>query len=105
MTLVPELTRLDRQVLKSVPRLVGVRAHAIVEKFADGETAEILSGLEHLGYVAQRNGWWRRTELGQRVLEASDPRATPPDCSSRGAWALVGAMSGVDPDDVRNPAI
>jgi hypothetical protein len=69
MTLVPELTKLDRRVLASVPRLVGVRAYAIVEKFADGQAADILSGLEHLGYVAQRNGWWRRTELGQRILE------------------------------------
>jgi hypothetical protein len=69
VSLVPELTRLDRQVLAAVPRLVGVRAHAIVEKFADGEAADILAGLEHLGYVRQRNGWWRRTEQGQRVLE------------------------------------
>jgi hypothetical protein len=69
VSLVPELTRLDRQVLASVPALAGVRAHAIVEKFADGETANILAGLEHLGYAQVRNGWWRRTELGQRILE------------------------------------
>ena len=80
MSLAPTLTKLDRKVLKAVPRgisgaragqmhswmthLYGTRAAPNVREFN-----EILRGLEHVGYVENRNGWWRRTERGQRVLE------------------------------------
>lgn len=58
----PRLTSLDERVLRQVrdrPRRVTQIAFAM-DRPAD-EVRLILRGLEHLGRVEQRNGWWRRT--------------------------------------------
>ncbi len=63
--LLPRLTTLDRRVLESLPaadepgkRLADVLAQA--RGFERGEWLEILRGLEHIGLVTCRGGWWRR---------------------------------------------
>lgn len=67
--LTPRLTALDRRVLNAVPVGSGARRPAILAAAVRGTTAlrlkeagEILNGMESLGLVENRNGWWRRRE-------------------------------------------
>lgn len=89
MSLAPSLTKLDRKVLLAVPTGRSCRRRDVVRAIdpppwygtPDGRARRMaramleawmtLRGLEHLGYVEHRNGWWRRTDRGQRILEAA----------------------------------
>lgn len=72
MSLLPELTSIDRRVLAAVrkPAQVGMawvrvnegRAHWHSAWLRRDEVEGILRGLEHLGYVRRkRGGWWQAT--------------------------------------------
>lgn len=69
MAQAPPLTDFDRRVLRSVPEDVGIRTHESVKRVTrkdepgarEGrEIYLVLRGLEHLGLIEQRGGWWRR---------------------------------------------
>ena len=66
MSLTPTLTRLDEVVLAAVPHDRGARMWTIYLTATThrDESREdvllVLRGLEHLGYVTNNNGWWRR---------------------------------------------
>lgn len=60
----PRLTRLDERILSMVPgRKPGARSRWIAARLSEdpAEVRRVLRGLEHLGRVECRNGWWRRT--------------------------------------------
>lgn len=63
--LAPRLTALDERVLAEVPADRSVRLSAVHEAMGrrlatEQEVREILRGLEALGLVSSRWGWWRR---------------------------------------------
>jgi hypothetical protein len=75
MTLSPALTKFDERVLAEVPEGRGARVRRIVEEVrchyqrhtwatweipSRDDIIGVLRGLEHLGYIHQRNGGWRR---------------------------------------------
>jgi hypothetical protein len=70
MALTPTLTTWDHQVLGAVKTDKARRSLDVLNALDDGATGLLvanvadvtatLRGLEHLGYVTNRNGWWRR---------------------------------------------
>lgn len=70
MSVGPAPTKLDRRV---VGRCTGRLASEIARDLGETEheVRLILRGLEHLGYVKNSRSRWRRTDLGERLLEAS----------------------------------
>lgn len=62
--LTPRLTALDTAVLEAVregPCRLSTIGSRIWDRWAVGRTTtlEVLRGLEHLGYIENRHGWWR----------------------------------------------
>jgi hypothetical protein len=79
VALTPTLTRFDERVLAAVPQGKGARVGRIVADVLRGyrhhdhgsyvrwcgcpsrdDIVGVLRGLEHLGAIHQRSGWWRR---------------------------------------------